>query len=85
MHAASPRHQPALMVQSTVQVGGPTPKAGGRELDGQTWEPIPGDNDGQVSLLPSLRSVKPPSPAAKSVASGCRTNCPRCARFRHGT
>ena len=41
MHAASPRHQPALMVQSTVQVGGPTPKAGGRELDGQTWDQYP--------------------------------------------
>jgi hypothetical protein len=31
----------ALLVQSTVQWGGPTPKAGGRLLDGRTWDQMP--------------------------------------------
>ena len=35
------RHQPTEIVQSTVQVGGATPKAGGRELDGRTWDQMP--------------------------------------------
>jgi protein gp37 len=25
------------------QVGGPTPKAGGRQLDDRTWDQMPGD------------------------------------------
>jgi len=37
-----PRVEPPLqLVQSTVQVGGITPKAGGRELDGRTWDEFP--------------------------------------------
>jgi hypothetical protein len=32
---------PRVVVQSTVQVGGPTPKAGGRQLDGRTWDQMP--------------------------------------------
>ena len=39
------RHQSAQIVQSTVQVGGRFPKAGGRELDGRTWDQVP-DRDG---------------------------------------
>ncbi len=35
------RHPVAQMVQSTVQWGGPTPKAGGRQLDGRTWDQMP--------------------------------------------
>jgi hypothetical protein len=31
----------ADLVQSTVQWGGRTPKAGGRELDGREWEQYP--------------------------------------------
>ncbi|MCP2365808.1 protein gp37 [Nonomuraea thailandensis] len=33
--------QYSQIVQSTVQVGGPTPKAGGRLLDGRTWDDFP--------------------------------------------
>lgn len=35
------RQQNDQIVQSTVQVGGLTPKAGGRELDGRTWDEFP--------------------------------------------
>jgi protein gp37 len=35
------RHPDDEMVQSTVQVGGTTPKAGGRDLDGRTWDQMP--------------------------------------------
>lgn len=35
-------HQNPEMVQSTVQWGGRSPKAGGRELDGRTWDQMPG-------------------------------------------
>ncbi len=41
MHQASQRHQHAQIVQSTVQWGGRTPKAGGRELDGRVWDELP--------------------------------------------
>ncbi len=32
---------PLQLVQSTVQVGGPTPKAAGRQLDGRPWDQMP--------------------------------------------
>jgi protein gp37 len=35
------RHPVAQLVQSTVQWGGRTPKAGGRELGGRTWDDMP--------------------------------------------
>ncbi len=41
MHTALQRHRHAPVVQSTVQWGGRTPKAGGRELDGQYWNQMP--------------------------------------------
>jgi protein gp37 len=34
-------HQSAQIVQSTVQWGGRTPKAGGRMLDGRVWDEMP--------------------------------------------
>jgi hypothetical protein len=37
-----PDRQPVdQMVQSTAQWGGRTPKAGGRTLDGRTWDQYP--------------------------------------------
>ena len=41
MPSPSKRHPDDKMVQSTVQVGGLTPKAGGRLLDGRTWDQYP--------------------------------------------
>lgn len=41
MHAASPCHQHAQIVQPTVQWGGRTPKDGGRELDRSTCSQMP--------------------------------------------
>ena len=41
MYPALQRHRHAEIVQSTVQVGGATPKAGGRDLDGRTWDQMP--------------------------------------------
>lgn len=41
MHSALQRHQATQIVQSTVQWGGRTPKAGGRELDGRVWDEMP--------------------------------------------
>ncbi|MFF0087376.1 hypothetical protein ACFYR1_48205 [Streptomyces canus] len=35
------RHPIDQIVQSTEQWGGRTPKAGGRELDGRTWDNMP--------------------------------------------
>ncbi|MGW1621140.1 hypothetical protein [Streptomyces sp. NPDC002172] len=35
------RQQINQIVQSTEQWGGRTPKAGGRELDGRTWDDMP--------------------------------------------
>jgi protein gp37 len=46
MDAAPQRYRNAPLVQSTVQWGGRTPKAGGRELDGRTWDQVPAVPDG---------------------------------------
>jgi hypothetical protein len=37
----------AQVVQSTAQWGGRTPKAGGRELDGRTWDQVPAAGAGK--------------------------------------
>lgn len=39
----------STLVQSIAQWGGATPKAGGRELDGRTWEQVPAAGAGKVA------------------------------------
>ncbi|MEU9663481.1 hypothetical protein [Streptomyces chartreusis] len=41
MPSPAERQQTNQMVQSTEQWGGRTPKAGGRELQGRTWDQMP--------------------------------------------
>ncbi|MGW4982100.1 hypothetical protein [Streptomyces mirabilis] len=41
MPVPTDRQQNNQIVQSTEQWGGRTPKAGGRELDGRTWDDMP--------------------------------------------
>jgi hypothetical protein len=46
------------------QWGGPTPKAGGRLLDGQLWDQMPGH--ATAVTPPAALSSSPPTPARKS-------------------
>jgi protein gp37 len=41
MAPSTGHHFVTQLVQSTVQVGGRSPKAGGRDLDGRTWDQLP--------------------------------------------
>ena len=58
MHVTLQRHLHAQVVQSTVQWGGRTPKAGGRELDGRTRDEIPARGRSRVAPAPGAGSVR---------------------------
>jgi len=67
----APVEPPPKLVQSTGQWGGTTPKAGGRMLDGRTWDGMPTAAPGpRVGVVRDATLTEDVTSSGRGIADG---------------